>query len=311
MLAGHSERRSLAIAINQAIKEGITGFAGRPEIKNTTMPSPDELKSFKEALQSLNLIKIYTERIPCGRPKESEQPCDLFFAELFQKINYKFYYSVPLNTGFAMTKDLDVQASMARDAYVVRGKEELIHVSSQIEKLEKEISMGNDEVIELQKQHRKTQDETQRSELLASINKKQQELLGPKRQRSQLSNRRESLKKAISILGGIGAPVVPTSPKVRPRASSTSSDPAEAPMPKQVASTQSMTKPVLNMDVFSTAVTLPLSGLFDKPPTLVVPQMKMTDTDALPLEALAQLRAKPPESVPPQPPISGKLSPLN
>lgn len=118
---GHSERWALVLAINEAIEK---------EISNATDLSPlqgeDPTKSLqhqKENLQtflrgSISEIIVYTERIPCaGLNKNLKSsayssdyvPCDEFFADFFQGLNYKFYYSVPLSDPRIMEKTLEKQ----------------------------------------------------------------------------------------------------------------------------------------------------------------------------------------------------------
>ena len=85
---GHSERRALAKAINKAIDLQIGVFKGLFKINNTNLVSSEELNRFKIALKTVSSITVYTERVPCTKSRQGIEPCDIFFAKLFEGINY-------------------------------------------------------------------------------------------------------------------------------------------------------------------------------------------------------------------------------
>lgn len=126
ILKGHSERRALALAINESIDRQLGMFKGMIKITNCTQVEPDELMRFQYALSQLKKITIYTERVPCSKPDNAgNDSCDKFFANLFKRPNYQFYYSVEL--GYKMIEDLKEQVStcLANTGLLNERKEEL------------------------------------------------------------------------------------------------------------------------------------------------------------------------------------------
>jgi|GEM_PF-1498310 hypothetical protein len=119
-IKGHSERRALALAINESIEQKIEPFIGITKIIDTLRPDPSEFEKYKLALSSLSKIVVYTERVPCtidGR--DGTEQCDKFFAKLFEGIrDYKFYYSIKLGFRKAMEQDLLKQAADAHQVYL-------------------------------------------------------------------------------------------------------------------------------------------------------------------------------------------------
>ena len=92
---GHSERRALALAINQAIKDNRTGFAGLPSINFSSKGIPDFTSAKKqlEALKATRNIQVFTERAPClqGTPDS----CAIFLNTILTGTNHQVYYLVP------------------------------------------------------------------------------------------------------------------------------------------------------------------------------------------------------------------------
>lgn len=153
---GHSERVALAQAINKAITDGMDLVSGCQLISNIRLPPIEELNSFKSILQSLKKIKIYTERMPCTRNgRDGSEQCDIFFAKLFENVNYEFYYSIPLGvkTGIEINNELDKQVSEANIVYkqYLQHNETLENIEQQIKNIDdklKEESKNNPATLE-------------------------------------------------------------------------------------------------------------------------------------------------------------------
>lgn len=144
---GHSERRALAKAINKAIDLRVGEFKGLFKINNTSLVSSEELNRFKSALKSVSSITVYTERVPCTKSRqEGIEPCDIFFAKLFEGVNSMFYYSVKLALGNEMEQTLKKEAEEAYSFYEKQKPESsikhpvFVDNSSHLKKIEKEES---------------------------------------------------------------------------------------------------------------------------------------------------------------------------
>ena len=116
-LRGHSERRALAIAINEAIKNNLGLFSHQQPINNIFMPEPSEFERFKIALQALKSVQLYTERIPCNLVTAEIPGCQQFFSALLQNVPHMFYYSIEAGESNRVHRELteEIQQVLQHD----------------------------------------------------------------------------------------------------------------------------------------------------------------------------------------------------
>ena len=141
---GHSERVALVKALNKAIADKMELFTDHQPISNTQFPPIEELNQFKSVLQSLKKITIYTERMPCTRDgRDGSEQCDIFFAKLFENVNYEFYYSIPLGTkfGIEINNELDIQVKKANAVYeeYLKYKDRLQNIESELKNIDNKL----------------------------------------------------------------------------------------------------------------------------------------------------------------------------